>query len=164
MSKIPLRKGALAGLVSSVATTVLKYMAKAQVAAFTLTDGRIGGNWRIGAGFRKPAPTMLLEHQGRKSGQVYTTPLVYLEDGDDLVIVASHGGLPKNPQWYHNLAAHPDTLVHLKGQRALPVTARPATSQERATLWPRLVDLYSDLARSQSWSQREFPVLILSRR
>src|SRR4051812_11651469 len=99
-------------------------MAKAQVRVFKATNGRIGNKWRIGAGFRKPVPTLLLEHTGRKSGKVFTTPLLYLADGADLVVVASQGGLPKNPQWYPNLVAHPACVVHLKKERGREVTAR----------------------------------------
>ena len=92
-----------------VVPKVIKAMARAQVVVFRATGGRIGSKWRIGAGFRKPVPTLLIEHVGRKSGETYTTPLLYLVDGPDLVVVASQGGLPKNPQWYYNLKAHPDT-------------------------------------------------------
>ena len=114
------------GLDSPLTVKLIKYMARAQVAAFRLTNGRVGHRWRIGAGFRKPVPTLLLEHVGRKSGRRFTTPLLYLEDGPDLVVVASQGGLPKNPQWFANLLAHPDTEVHLRKERARPVRARVA--------------------------------------
>ena len=86
------------GLDSPVTVKVIKHMARAQVRVFKLTNGRIGSKWRIGAGFRKPVPTLLLDHVGRKSGTTFTTPLLYLEDGPNLVVVASQGGLPKNPQ------------------------------------------------------------------
>src|SRR5919112_554820 len=84
------------GLDSPRTETFIKYMAKVQVKAFRLTNGRFGSKWRIGAGWSKPVPTLLLDHVGRKSGRRFTTPLLYLEDGDRLVIVASQGGLPKN--------------------------------------------------------------------
>ena len=77
------------GLDSPVTVKVIKYMAKAQVRAFRLTNGRIGSKWRIGAGFRKPVPTLLLDHVGRKSGRSFTTPVLYLDDGPNLVVVAS---------------------------------------------------------------------------
>ncbi|HUR13750.1 MAG TPA: nitroreductase/quinone reductase family protein [Mycobacteriales bacterium] len=136
-------------------------MARAQVVAFRLTNGRVGSSWRIGAGFRKPVPTLLLDHVGRKSGKVFTTPLLYLEDGERLVVVASQGGLPKNPQWYLNLLAQPETTVRVRrvGRRA--VRAREATGAERAELWPRLVDLYADFAKYARWTEREIPVIVL---
>lgn len=152
------------GLDSPVTVKVIKYMAKAQVAAFKATGGRVGNKWRIGAGWKKPVPTLLLEHVGRKSGKTFETPLLYLEDGRDLVVVASQGGLPKNPQWYANLAEHPDTRVSLKGEKHRPVRARTATPDERETLWPRLVELYADFAKYQRWTERTIPVVVLEPR
>jgi len=152
------------GLDSPVTKKVMKLMSRAHVPVFKLTNGRIGSKWRVGAGFKKPVPTLLLEHTGRKSGKQFTTPLLYLDDGADIVIVASQGGLPSNPQWLANLQAHPDTHIHLRGERARPVRARVATSTERAALWPRLVDLYADFANYQAWTEREIPVVILEPR
>jgi deazaflavin-dependent oxidoreductase (nitroreductase family) len=152
------------GLDSPVTVKVIKYMATAQVAAFKATNGRVGNKWRIGAGWKKPVPTLLLEHVGRKSGKTFVTPLLYLEDGRDLVVVASQGGLPKNPQWYANLAAHPDTRVSLKGEKNRPVRARTATPDEREQLWPRLVDLYADFAKYDAWTERTIPVVVLEPR
>ena len=152
------------GLDSPITSKLIKYGSKAQVRAFKLTNGRLGSKWRVGAGFRKPVPTLLLEHTGRKSGELFTAPLLYLENGLDLVIVASQGGLPKNPQWYANLVAHPQTQVHLRKERGRQVTARVASAQEKAELWPRLVDLYADFAKYASWAGREIPVVILEPR
>lgn len=153
-----------AGLDSPVVPRVLKVMSWLQVRVFRLTGGRIGSRWRVGAGFRKPVPTLLLDHVGRRSGRRYTTPLLYLEDGSDLVVVASQGGLPRHPQWYHNLLAHPEATVELRGEGVRRVRARVAGPEERAELWPRLVELYADFASYQSWTEREIPVVVLSRR
>lgn len=152
------------GLDSPVTERVIKYAARLQVKLFRLTNGRVGAKWRIGAGFRKPVPTLLLEHRGRKSGRLFTTPLLYLESGADLVIVGSQGGLPKHPQWYFNLLSAPVTHVHLKGRRDVPVSARVAEGEERAALWVRLVELYADFAKYQAWTEREIPVVVLSPR
>jgi len=108
-------------------------------------------------------PTLLLDHVGRKSGRQFTTPLLFLDNAPDVVIVASQGDLPKNPQWYANLMATPATQVQIKGEKRA-VTARTATAQERAAVWPRLVDLYADFDNYQSWTDREIPVVILSPR
>ncbi|WP_206797491.1 nitroreductase family deazaflavin-dependent oxidoreductase [Amycolatopsis sp. MtRt-6] len=164
MTRFSLPDEAPNGLDSPVTAKVIKYAAKAQVAIFRLTNGRVGSTWRIGAAFRKPVPTLLLEHRGRKSGRLFTTPLLYLRSGKDLVIVASQGGLPKHPQWYFNLVAHPETRVHLKGRRGVPVLARVASAEEREDLWPRLVDLYADFAKYQAWTEREIPVVVLTPR
>lgn len=152
------------GLDSPWAVRAIKLMSRSQVRVFKLTNGRVGNTWRIGAGWKKPVPTLLLEHVGRKSGKRFETPLLYLDDGLDLVVVASQGGLPKNPQWYANLLAHPDTTVSLKGERHRPVRARVATPGERAALWPRLVELYADFAKYQHWTDREIPVVVLEPR
>jgi deazaflavin-dependent oxidoreductase (nitroreductase family) len=142
---------------------VIKWMARAQVKVFRLTDGRIGSRWRIGAGFRKPVPTLLLDHVGRRSGTTYTTPLLYLVDGADLVVVGSQGGLPKDPQWVANLVASPDTTVHLRGGRR-EVRAHVAGTDERAALWPRLVALYADFDTYQATTDRVIPVVVLEPR
>jgi F420H(2)-dependent quinone reductase len=151
------------GLDSPLVPKVLKYSGRAQVWLFRRTNGRIGSKWRIGAGFRKPVPTLLLDHVGRKSGKHFTTPLLYLRDGDAIVVVASQGGLPSHPQWYRNLQANPDATVQIKAQ-VIPVTARTALPSERAALWPRLVELYADFENYQAWTEREIPVVILSPR
>ena len=164
MSRFSLPEARPDGLDSPVTAKIIKYGARAQVAAFKATNGRIGSSWRIGAGFRKPVPTLLLEHVGRKSGTTFTTPLLYLADGDDQVVVASQGGLPRNPQWFHNLVAKPDTVVHVRGQRDRPVRARVAGPDERAALWPRLVELYADFEKYAAWTDREIPVVILEPR
>ncbi|MBF6169504.1 nitroreductase family deazaflavin-dependent oxidoreductase [Streptomyces gardneri] len=145
---------------SPLVAKLVKYMSKTQVWVYRRTKGRIGGRWRIGAGFRKPVPTLLLEHRGRKTGKLFTAPLLYLVDGDDLVVVASQGGLPRHPQWYFNLLAQPVTRVQI-GAEHRRVRARVATPEERSRLWPDLVALYADFDTYQSWTQREIPVLIL---
>ncbi|WP_316574057.1 nitroreductase family deazaflavin-dependent oxidoreductase [Nocardia canadensis] len=143
--------------------TIFKIMGKTQVWVYRRTGGRIGGKWRVGAGFRKPVPTLLLDHRGRKSGVEYTTPLLYLLDGADVIVVASQGGLPKHPQWYHNLRATPDTHVQI-GRDRRPVRARTADPGERARLWPLLVDAYADFEHYQAWTDREIPVVVLEPR
>lgn len=152
------------GLDSPATVKVIKYMAKGQVAVFKATNGRIGSNWRIGAGLTKPVPTLLLEHVGRRTGTLFTTPLLYLRDGDNLVVVASQGGLPTDPQWYLNLMARPITSVRLRGEGVRKVHARTASEEERAALWPRLVDLYADFAKYASWADRVIPVVVLEPR
>jgi deazaflavin-dependent oxidoreductase (nitroreductase family) len=117
-------------------------------------------------GHRVPGapPTLLLEHVGAKSGQKRISPLTYtLGEGDDLVLVASKGGYPKNPAWFHNLKANPDTMVQV-GREKRPVHARVATREEREKLWPRVVDNYSGYAEYQKRTDRQIPLVILERR
>lgn len=139
---------------------IFKYMGKAHVWVYRRTGGRIGGKWRVGAGFRRPVPTLLLEHRGRKSGRVFVTPLLYLLDGADVVIVASQGGLAEDPQWYRNLVANPDVYVEIGSDRRA-VRAETAGLDERARLWSRLVELYADFENYQNWTEREIPVVVL---
>ena len=106
---------------------------------------------------------LLLDHVGARSGRKRTTPLVYLDDGDDLVIVASKGGAPRNPAWFHNLRANPDTSVRV-GTRRRRVRAHVADARERARLWPMVVDRYSGYADYQERTEREIPVVVLERR
>jgi deazaflavin-dependent oxidoreductase (nitroreductase family) len=122
------------GLDSDLTRRIIKTMATTNVWLYRCTGGRIGGTWRIGAGFRNPVPICLLEHRGRKTGKVRTTPLVYLEDGDRIVVVASQAGRPEHPMWYLNLLAHPDVTVQIGGRRR-PMRARVTEPAERADLW-----------------------------
>ncbi|MGW4356381.1 nitroreductase family deazaflavin-dependent oxidoreductase [Nocardia sp. NPDC004582] len=146
---------------SPVLPKIFKYTGRAQVWIYRRTGGRIGGKWRIGAGFRKPVPTLLLEHRGRKSGTVYTVPLLYIGDGADTIVVASQGGLPKHPQWYRNLCASPDTHIQI-GRDRFAVRAHTADAGQRARLWPLLVAAYADFDTYQAWTEREIPVVILT--
>jgi len=117
----------------------------------------------VGHRFPGAPPTLLLEHVGARSGKTRTTPLTYLRDGEDLVLVASKGGHPKNPSWFHNLRAHPDTTVQVGPQRRA-VRARVATSPERARLWPKVVELYGGYGDYQERTDREIPLVILGPR
>jgi F420H(2)-dependent quinone reductase len=117
-------------------------------------------------GHRVPGapPTLLLTHVGAKSGQKRVSPLSYTKgEGDDLVLVASKGGHPKNPAWFHNLKANPDTEVQV-GRERRAVHARVATPEERERLWPRVVDNYGGYAQYQKRTERQIPLVILERR
>jgi deazaflavin-dependent oxidoreductase (nitroreductase family) len=106
---------------------------------------------------------LLLDHVGARTGTQRTTPLAYIEDGRDVVIVASKGGHPKNPSWFHNLRAHPDTTVQIgRGHRA--VHARVASPEERARLWPEVVAAYGGYEGYQRRTKREIPLVILEPR
>ena len=97
------------------------------MAVYKLTRGRIGGTWRIGAGWKDPVPICLVEHRGRRTGKLRTTPLVYLRDGDRVVVVASQAGRPQHPLWYRNMEADPDVTVQVRGDRR-PMRARTAAA------------------------------------
>ncbi|RZQ59249.1 nitroreductase/quinone reductase family protein [Amycolatopsis suaedae] len=126
-------------------------------AVYRVSGGRIGGTLR-------GAPVLLLNHVGRRSGTRRQTPLLYLTDGDRLVLAASKAGSDRHPDWYHNLVAAPETSV-LIGRRERAVRARVASAEERAAYWPRLVELYAAFDTYQRRTGgREIPVLILEPR
>ena len=122
------------------------------------TGGRIGHTF---PGF----PTMLLlDHVGAKSGVRRTSPLLYVEDGPNLVIIASKGGYPKNPAWFYNLRANPDTTVQV-GSEKRAVRAREATEEERPRLWAKAVASYGNYEHYQARSRgRKIPIVVLEPR
>jgi F420H(2)-dependent quinone reductase len=126
-------------------------------AIYRATGGRIG--------HRTPGlpPALLLDHAGAKSGTKRTSPLVYGRDGANFVLVASKGGYPKNPAWFHNLVANPDTSVQV-GSRRQDVHARVATPEESARLWALMLGVYSGYADYQRRTEREIPLVILEPR
>jgi deazaflavin-dependent oxidoreductase (nitroreductase family) len=148
---------------SQLLLTITRYIGRVHVWVYRRTGGRFGGNLRIGAGFRKPAPTLLLEHRGRKSGKTFVSPLLYITDRPDVIVVASALGRREHPQWYRNLQAHPDTHIEMGAERRA-VKAVQAGANERERLWPRLVEAYADFDSYQSWTEREIPVIILQAR
>ncbi len=147
------------GLDHPLVPRVLKVASRANVWLYRRTGGRVGGTWRVGSAFPYGVPVLLLTHRGRRSGTLYTTPLLYLEDGERVVVVASQGGLPTHPQWYRNVVADPDVTVQV-GRWVRPMRARPAPPEERDLLWARLVEHYADFASYQSWTDREIPVVV----
>ncbi|HEX4110117.1 MAG TPA: nitroreductase family deazaflavin-dependent oxidoreductase [Solirubrobacteraceae bacterium] len=116
-------------------------------------------------GHRMPGapPNLLLDHVGARSGTKRTTPLTYTRDGEDLVLVASKGGHPRNPAWLHNLMAHPDTTVQV-GRERRTVHARIASPQERERLWPMVVRTYGGYESYQRRAERQIPLVILQPR
>ena len=121
---------------------------------YKLSGGRVGGKL-------KGAPILLLHHVGRKSGEARVAPLLYLADGDDYVLVASHAGADNSPAWYYNLIANPQTMIAI-GKQEVQVTAREADDGERDRLWPLATAMYSDYDVYATRTTRKIPVVILS--
>jgi deazaflavin-dependent oxidoreductase (nitroreductase family) len=138
---------------------IIKTMSVVHTWMYRASGGRLGKKWHVGSALFKGVPICLLTVTGARSGQPRTVPLLYMRDGERLVFVASQGGLPTNPQWYRNVQAHPEVTVQI-GRSVRAMRARPASPDERAALWPRLVDLYADFASYQSWTDREIPVVL----
>jgi deazaflavin-dependent oxidoreductase (nitroreductase family) len=126
------------------------------IAEFRANAGKVGGRF---AG----APMLLLSTTGAKSGQQRTTPLVYLPDGERFIIFASKGGAPQHPSWYHNLVAHPDTVVEV-GTETIPVTATVITGEERDRLYATQAGLRPAFGEYQEKTSRRIPVIALQRR
>ncbi|MGV9865194.1 nitroreductase family deazaflavin-dependent oxidoreductase [Rhodococcus koreensis] len=151
------------GIDSKWTATVIKWMSKFNVVLYRRTGGRLGGKWRVGSAFPRGLPVCLLTTTGRKSGEPRISPLLFLEDGNRIILVASQGGLPKHPMWYLNLRANPQVTVQVKS-RVRPMTAQVADPAERARLWPRLVDMYADFDNYQAWTDRTIPVVVCTLR
>ena len=131
------------------------------MAGHTLIYRATGG--MIGHRLPGAPPMLLLDHVGAKSAKRRTTPLVYVREGDNVAIIASKGGNPRHPAWFHNLRAHPDTTIQIGSQR-LPVHARVAAGQERERLWNRAVEAWSSYEDYQKRTPRQIPVVVLEPR
>jgi deazaflavin-dependent oxidoreductase (nitroreductase family) len=122
------------------------------------TGGRLG---RTLPGIR--GEVLLLDHVGAKSGTMRTSPLLYASDGDDLVVVASKGGYPKNPAWFYNLRANPETTVQV-GSEHRPVRARVGAPDERDRLWALADAAYPGYRDYRARAEREIPLVVLEPR
>lgn len=141
------------------ARAFMKLGSDANVKLFRATNGRLGSRWRVGRKFVRGVPVCLLTTTGRRSGLPRTSPLLYMLDGKGVVIVASQGGMPRHPDWFFNLSANPAVRIELPGE-SFDAVARVADADERARLWPRLVEMYPSFAMYQARAEREIPVVI----
>ena len=111
----------------------------------------------------KGRPLLLLTTTGARSGQRRATPMMYVRDGERLLVIASNAGAPKHPDWYYNLLAHPQVTVEV-GRETYEATARVTEGEERQRLWNRIVEQYPFFADHQAKVTREIPVVALERR
>jgi deazaflavin-dependent oxidoreductase (nitroreductase family) len=114
----------------------------------------VGGNF-------EGAPLLLLHHTGARSGKPRLNPVMYLKDGDRYLVFASKGGAPTNPDWYHNLKAHPDLSIEV-GDDRIEVRAAEVTGPERDRLYARQASLYPQFAQYQRQTKRVIPVMALT--
>jgi deazaflavin-dependent oxidoreductase (nitroreductase family) len=133
--------------------TAQKWATRFHASLFRATAGRVGG--RI-----VDSPVLLLNAVGRKTGRRRTTPLLYLRDGNRYVTVASNGGTRDHPVWWLNLKANPEATVEVGG-RQVWVRAEEAGQEEKARLWPRLVEMYPGYESYQRKTDREIPIVVL---
>jgi deazaflavin-dependent oxidoreductase (nitroreductase family) len=122
---------------------------------FRANDGEVGGSF---AG----APLLLLTTTGAKTGQLRTNPVMYLPDGDRVLVFASKAGAPTNPDWYHNLVAHPTASVEV-GDEHYDVKATVLTGAERDRMYARQAELYPGFAEYEAKTTRTIPVVALER-
>ena len=126
------------------------------IEAFRANGGKVGGMW-------EGRPLLLLTTTGAKSGQRRTNPTMYLRDGDRLLVFASRGGTPTNPDWYYNLLAHPEVTVEV-GAETYAATATVLSGEERDRLYAKQAGLYPQFAEYQAKTTRQIPVIALERR
>jgi deazaflavin-dependent oxidoreductase (nitroreductase family) len=126
------------------------------VRVYRETGGEPGYRWR-------GTTILLLTTTGRSSGQERTTPLIFTEDGERWVVVASKGGAPEHPDWYKNLRASPEATIQVKSE-VIPVLAETAEGEERVRLWRSMTEVWPAYDDYQAKTDREIPVVILSRR
>lgn len=134
----------------------MKAFNAALIDEFRANEGKVGGNF-------EGRPVLLLTTTGAKSGRKFTQPLVYLPDGDRLLIFASKAGAPTNPDWYHNLVANPTVTVEL-GSDTYEATATVITGEERDRLYARQVEAMPGFGDYQAKTTRVIPVIALERK
>lgn len=121
--------------------------------AYKASHGRLGGTYGN-------APVALVESVGRKSGKRRTHPLLATKDGENIVVIASKGGVDRHPAWYHNLMANPETTVNWYGE-VRRMRARETEGAERERLWKQMVDTYPTYEDYQRRTDRQIPVILL---
>lgn len=137
------------------ADVFINWMTAANVWIYKATGGRLG------AKFMRGAPVCLVTTVGKKSGLPRTVALIYLQDGPNVVLVASKGGMSHSPDWYWNMKARPEITVQI-GNVTTPMRVRQATPDEKRALWPRLCATYPDYDDYQARTTRDIPVMIAS--
>lgn len=133
---------------------VMGPLTRGHAAIYRATGGRVGAHFR-------GAPSLLvLEHVGAKTGKLRRNPLVYMPDGENLLIVASKGGAHSNPAWLHNLRAHPEATVYID-DKSVSVRAHELTQEERDRMWPRAASFNPHWEGYQKRTSRQIPLVLL---
>ena len=123
------------------------------IAEFRANGGKLGGPF-------EGAPVLLLHTTGARSGQERVVPVMYQRVGDNYAVFASKAGAPTNPDWYHNILAHPGVHAEI-GTQTLPLTARVAQDDERDQIWSAQKSAYPGFAEYEEKTSRKIPVVIL---
>jgi len=134
--------------------TLVRWSTRIHIFVYRLTRGWMGG-------LVSGVPNLLLTTTGRKSGLKRTTPLFYLPDKKNFVVVASYGGSPNDPLWWKNLQADPKGWVEV-GDKTFEVEAHQASEELKAQLWPVFVRHYSSYQLYQERTERRIPLVVLT--
>lgn len=126
------------------------------VRVYRETGGQRGYEWR-------GTTILLLSTEGRKSGEVRTTPLIHRTDAGRWIVVASKGGAPEHPGWYENLRANPEATIQVRDED-IPVRASDAEGEERERLWSLMAEVWPSYDEYRLKTEREIPVVIFTRR
>jgi deazaflavin-dependent oxidoreductase (nitroreductase family) len=126
------------------------------IAEFRANEGRVGGSF-------EGVPLLLLHHTGARSGEKRVNPLAYQSDDGRYVVFASKGGAPRNPGWYHNLKAHPNTTIEV-GTDTIEVLASEAGPEERERLFRTQAERIPQFGEYERRSGRTIPVMVLTPR
>jgi len=129
----------------------LRWSSRFQASVFKMSKGRVMNKFLGGY------PVCIVTTTGAKSGKIRRIPLIHLPHGDNKLMVASSGGMPKNPVWYYNVKAHPEVKIMVDGEEKRYM-ARQVSDEEKAELWPHLLSLYPDFDEYQARTDRNIPV------
>lgn len=138
---------------SKLSTSLQNALTKIHTFIYSNTNGAIGGTI-------VNCPVLLLTTKGRKTNKQRTIPLLYLADGDNIVLVASNGGATKHPTWWLNLQSNPEAQIQVKGIKQR-VRAEKGSTEDKQRLWPLLTAMYPGYKRYQEITNRDIPVVIL---
>jgi deazaflavin-dependent oxidoreductase (nitroreductase family) len=127
---------------------------KAIIEEFRANDGRVGGHF-------EGKPLLLLHTTGAKSGEERVNPVAYTNDGDKLVVIASKGGAPSHPDWYHNIVAHAHVTVEV-GTEKIEATASVMQEPERRRLYDKMIQVMPGFAEYEKKTTRSIPVIVLT--
>lgn len=131
----------------------LTLVGEEHVRRYQETDGEVGHLWN-------GVPTLVLTTTGRKSGEQRNSAMIYGKDGDAYVVIASQGGMPTHPNWYHNLTADPHVHVQAGATKTAAI-ARTAEGEERDRLWKLMTGIWPNFDTYQTRTDRRIPVVVL---
>lgn len=149
----PLSDKQIKGLNSKPVAFGIKWMSRAQTWLFKKTNGRFGDK------FLRGSEVGILTTTGRKTGEPRDVPLLFLQEEQRIVLVASQGGRDTHPMWYLNIKADASVTFQTK-RETLSLVAREATDDERDHYWPKLDAMYPDYANYRSYTTRKIPIII----